>query len=214
MFSLKNNEFVRIDKSFNHNMQISSSIFPYNDTIYRYGGYGFWSNRNFFTYFDKSNSEWEVVSPTGSKELPKGSHESIVTIIEDDIFVYGGFRVQEFEPINHTINDEVWKFNTTSKSWKKLGNTDFDLNNQTLKFSYHNKNGFFNILNGELLVVDVLNNKIVNGKKLHEKFGRLLSKIITSEGKDLSDELVRIGLARKYDGGHKDDTPLCPIELT
>jgi len=165
VFSLKNNEFVRIDKSFNHKMQISSSIFPYNDTIYRYGGYGFWSNRNFFTYFDKSNSEWEVVSPTGSKELPKGSQESIVTIIEDDIFVYGGFRVQEFEPINHTINDEVWKFNTTSKSWKKLGNTDFDLNNQTLKFSYHDKNGFFSNLNGELLVVDVLNNKKTFYKK-------------------------------------------------
>ena len=161
VFSLKNNKISRIDKSFNHKMQIESSIFTYNDTIYRYGGYGFWSNRNFFTYFDKTLSEWDVVSPEGSKELPDGTQQSIVTIIGDDIFVYGGYKSEKFNPLNNIFNDEVWKFNMKTKSWKKIGNTDFNLSSHHNKFPVNNDYIFFNRLKNEdeFFIVDILGNK-------------------------------------------------------
>ena len=38
ILKLVDNKVVRIDKSFDHKMQFSSSIFTYNDNIYRYGG--------------------------------------------------------------------------------------------------------------------------------------------------------------------------------
>ena len=43
VLKLKNDSIKRIDKSFNHKMQVESSIFTYNNEIYRYGGYGFFS---------------------------------------------------------------------------------------------------------------------------------------------------------------------------
>ena len=58
--------------------------------------------------------------------------------------------------------------------------------------------------------IDVLNNKIINGKQIREKFGRLLANIKV-DGKDLATMLLEIGLARKYDGGHKDGTALRPV---
>lgn len=62
---------------------------------------------------------------------------------------------------------------------------------------------------GKIIDIDVLNNKVVNGKKLREKYGRLLA-VIKINGDDLANMLLEAGLARKYDGGHKDNTPLHP----
>ena len=162
VYQLKDNKIVRIDKSFAHKMQINSSIFSYNDTIYRYGGYGFWSYRNFFTYFDKTSSEWDVVPPEGSKVLPEGTQQSIVTIIGDDIFVYGGIKSEKFNPLNGVINDEVWKFNIKTKSWKKIGTTDFNISSHSVKFPVNNDYIFFNNTidnEGEFFKVDILDNK-------------------------------------------------------
>src|SRR5690606_14710758 len=63
VYILRNDSIKRIDNSFNHKMQVSSNIFVYNSKILRFGGYGFWSARDFLTYFDSDLLEWEVVSP-------------------------------------------------------------------------------------------------------------------------------------------------------
>lgn len=177
VFQLMDNKIVRIDKSFTHKMQINSSIFTYNDTIYRYGGYGFWSYRNFFTYFDTTSSEWDVVPPEGSKVLPDGTQQSIITILGDDIYVYGGFKSEKFNPLNSVINDEVWKFNIKTKSWKKIGTTDFDAYNHIVKFPVNNDYIFFNYTKneGEFFKVDILNNKKSSYKSI--TFHRFLKDI-------------------------------------
>ena len=62
----------------------------------------------------------------------------------------------------------------------------------------------------KIVKIQILNNKLLDGKKMREKFGRLLAKITTPDGHDLGDELFIAGLARRYYGGHKDHTPLKP----
>ena len=44
----------RIDNSFNHKNTSQSDVFVRNDTIFKFGGYGYWGVRNFFTYFSKN----------------------------------------------------------------------------------------------------------------------------------------------------------------
>ena len=56
---------LRIDNSFEHKMQIGSLEFERNDTILRYGGYGFFENRNFFTFYDNQTNGWEVLNIKG-----------------------------------------------------------------------------------------------------------------------------------------------------
>lgn len=86
VYRLEGNEIKRIDNSFTHKMQINSSIFSYNDTIYRYGGYGFWSHRDFFTFFNSENFEWDIIPPIGSQILPRGSQQSVVKIDNNDFY--------------------------------------------------------------------------------------------------------------------------------
>ena len=49
---------------FSHKPKMEQSFFQSltfvrNDTIIKFGGYGYWSARNFFTYFSESTKEWE-----------------------------------------------------------------------------------------------------------------------------------------------------------
>ena len=53
ILKIKGDSIFRLDNSYEHKMQIGSIEFVRNDTIFRYGGYGFFENRNFFTFYDK-----------------------------------------------------------------------------------------------------------------------------------------------------------------
>ena len=51
VYKIENSSLKRVDKSLDNRLLSDSYIFSHNDTIFRYGGYGFWSQRNFMIYF-------------------------------------------------------------------------------------------------------------------------------------------------------------------
>jgi hypothetical protein len=126
VYKLEGNTLRRIDRSFDHKMQINSAIFTRNDTLMHYGGYGFWSDRNFFTYFSEVSKEWEIISPTGSEQLPKGSHDSELVQSGNYIYVFSGLTTDEFEPLRVNQLREVWRFETNIKRWDYLGELSED----------------------------------------------------------------------------------------
>jgi hypothetical protein len=141
-------------------MQIESSVFTYKNEIYKYGGYGFWSNRNFITKFNFETNHWDFVPHFNSKELPSGSHKSIVKIIEDDLYVYGGLRVSKFNPDIIEDNNEIWKFNFINKVWGKLGINNLQKDNilNNTKIDYGNKSLFLDKATSSS--IDFINNKV------------------------------------------------------
>ncbi len=118
---LKNDTIKRIDRSFNHQMQHGSIIFNYKSKIYKYGGYGFWSNRNFFTYFDDKTKEWEVVDPINSKSIPEGSYGGTYILDGDDFYIFNGKKINPYRRKERILSDEVWKFNLKDHQWRFLG---------------------------------------------------------------------------------------------
>jgi hypothetical protein len=166
VYLFENHSFLRIDTSYKHRMQIESSVFTYKNEIYKYGGYGFWSNRNFITKFNFETNQWDFLPHLNSEELPLGSHKSFVKIIQDDLYVYGGLKVNEFNPEIIEDNNEIWTYNFINKVWKKLGvnnlHKDIILNN--MKIDYGNKSLFFDRETSSTGSIDFINNKVTTHK--------------------------------------------------
>lgn len=139
IFELNGNQFKRIDNSFTHKMQINSSIFSYNHTIFRYGGYGFWETRNFFTYYNFIINEWEKVEPINTKVLPQGSMNSIVQIINDEFYVYGGEELNPFNSNELFFSDQLWKFNIRELVWEEVGELKIDFAKIDYTINYGDK---------------------------------------------------------------------------
>lgn len=121
IYQFADDSLVRIDKSYNHNMQNMSSLFVRNDTIMRYGGYGFWTYNNFFTYFSKKTQEWEILPPYSRKELPRSSVYTQLTFDNKYLYTAWGLGHSQTEPLGTELYPEAWRFNTKSQLWEFLG---------------------------------------------------------------------------------------------
>ena len=56
----KKDSLVRIENSNIKNFLIGSAIFIKKDTLFRHGGYGYWSQSNFFTYLAEQTEEFRI----------------------------------------------------------------------------------------------------------------------------------------------------------
>lgn len=121
VYQLEGDSLRRIDHSFNHKMQINSTIFARNDTLMRYGGYGFWSARNFITYFSQASREWELLAPTGSTEVPLGVQLAQITQNEDHIWVFNGIAQDPVNPLLTFPYSKAWQFDTGARRWEEMG---------------------------------------------------------------------------------------------
>ena len=126
VYQLQDDSVERIDRSFDHKMQINSTAFSRNDTLMLYGGYGFWSDRNFFTYFSKESREWEILPPSGSKQLPRGGRLTQLVQNGPHIYIFSGRSTNDFNPLEVDNFREVWRFDLNTKSWEHLGDLTED----------------------------------------------------------------------------------------
>ena len=124
VYTIKNDTIKRIDKSFDHGMQYGAQVFEHDDTAFKYGGYGFWSNRDFFTYYDEKQDEWEVYHPINSDITPVGS-AFYYSIKNKNLFhVFGGKTVNPNNRRQQLNNDEVWTFDFKNSTWEYRGKHD------------------------------------------------------------------------------------------
>ena len=114
VWELTNDSIKRTDNSFNHRMTYQSDIFVKNDTIFKFGGYGFWSARNFFTYFSNTTKEWEFYNINKKSYLPPGLSNFNSTLVGDSYFVSRGSSIDSHNGTERIENNDVWKFDLTS----------------------------------------------------------------------------------------------------
>ena len=147
VFKFGEKGLIRIDKSYNHRMQSHSSIFIYDNTIYRYGGYGFWGVRKIITKYNFDTQEWEKLKVNSKKE-PIGRFDPITFVKGEYLYVIGGVGLNIHDE-RYSLND-MWKFNFKSSEWEDLGT----FNAPKLIFDdFQSTNNFF----GSLAIYDFIN---------------------------------------------------------
>lgn len=151
---------LRIDYSFEHRKQSQAPQFVYNDTLFRYGGYGFWRANNFFTYFDTTTSEWEYYATHGVS-LPPEAYNGVSQLVGDHFYVLGGHEINPNTGLQAAYSKELWRFDFSTRKWKNLGRSGFDPRQHTV-ISKGYKMVFFNKDPEQSLsaLVDFPNNRI------------------------------------------------------
>ena len=120
VYRLSNDTIQRIDNSYTHKMAKGSNLFIYNNTIYRYGGYGYWTSNNKLTFFDPNTQEWQIIN-SANGIYPGGSFNSFHKILNDKLYVIGGSKVNPKDLNTNLKNDELWSFDFKTKKWENLG---------------------------------------------------------------------------------------------
>ena len=157
--------FYRIDSTELTGYNIGCFSFIYNDTVYNYGGYGFWRFNGQLRKYNKQLKEWDIQST--NKELPflnEGSNAKIwFEPTQGKLMLLSNLTGNE--AINNekpSWTDSVFELNLKSKNWNYKGILNpYIYNSKSMIVSIGSLDKGLLILNGgEIEVWDLVNNKI------------------------------------------------------
>ena len=124
VFKLDGDSLKRIDNSVDSRVTINAYVFKLNDTVIKYGGYGFWSQRNFMYYFDTTSFEWEIYKINYEDNL-EGSFSGYQNSTDESIIFYGGKRVNPNKRIELIQSKEVVSYSIKDRKLEKIGVLNF-----------------------------------------------------------------------------------------
>jgi len=166
IFELNSNDSLyKTDNSDIVNFFIDSNLLVRKDTIFRHGGYGYWTLSNFLIYFEDLTKEWQSYSISEDSEIPPVINAQIGFTLNDSYYFFGGNSLDEKGARTLTKkNNEIWEFNFNTKKWKKLGDilrnlifpihSSFKVDSDLFLLNKQNK----------LFKIDVVNNTITKYK--------------------------------------------------
>jgi len=141
-------------------MQSESPVIFKNDTIFKFGGYGFWSMRNFITYFDFDQSEWFPLEYSDNN-LSNGFSNTLFSFIKNDFYFLGGNIMNGLFEIKP--NNKIFYFSNLKKEWNEIGEIETPI---TLDgYHFFNKNSFYIIYESLVSKINLENKTITNYNK-------------------------------------------------
>ncbi len=166
VFKFINNNYLRIDNSYTHKNQLLSSIFTKNDTLFRFGGYGFFEAKNYFTFFSNETKEWEAFK-TKSTMFPNGTFNNKYFISKDYFYIFGGKSIDNADKNIKIFNKELWRYSFVKSSWELLLNNEFFEGKTYSPFDFYYKEKFYFIHENNLFSLDTGSNSVLKYKNLN-----------------------------------------------
>jgi type VI protein secretion system component Hcp len=161
VLQIEKDKIVRIDNSVEQKNQYGAAIFEHNNQLHMNGGYGFWSFKDYTTFFDTSTGQWELcVFDPAPKVQPRW--KSIFHKTKNDLYVLGGRSALDGnQRIDAAIKD-VFKIDFQKKSIElfELGfNPQIPITSSSFQgFKINNQKGYLEHLN--IAVFDFENNSV------------------------------------------------------
>ena len=175
----KGNMFLdRQDSSVFYGDNFLSMTFLRKDTIYQYGGYGFWNTRDFFMYYRNSNQDWEFL--TGGNGLPNELNYHWYDAKEDAFYIIGSLHTTHHPLPHKKLVDSIYRYDFATHQWTAIGRVQDNFSEMNLLWKLELPVCFtpFGYLDTRTSVL-----------KLHDIPG---NRILSPKGK-LADFLLKIG---------------------
>ena len=148
----------RVDQTYYRGYNFGALQFSHNDTLFSFGGIGFWHYNNVQTFFDLQTKEWEMVKAKG--DIPKRIYSTFAGYSkrESKLFMLeipDAFITPTIQPLN------FYEYNLKTNVWNKKGSVSVDfLNSFDRRFAeviWSNDLFIIPCTNGEIIVDPVKN---------------------------------------------------------
>ena len=161
VLQIEKDKIVRIDNSVEQKNQFGAAIFEHNNQLHMSGGYGFWTFKDYTTYFDTATNQWELCVFDPAPKL-KPRWKPIFHKTKNNLYVLGGrASLNENQRIDAAIKD-VYKVDFQKKSVElfELGfNPKIPITSSSLQgFKVNSLKGYLDNLN--IAVFDFENNSV------------------------------------------------------
>lgn len=123
-----NYHLERIDSTYFNGANFNAINFFMNDTLFQYGGDGYWHIRGYLSYFSNKTHEWELYNANRLVIAFEDNNNNLVYNIDRkkrNLFISNSFLQVDFPAsLNVESIDSVYQFNTNSHEWTNLGQTN------------------------------------------------------------------------------------------
>ena len=117
VYELKQDTLKRIDHSFPHRNQYGAPMFAWNNSVFMFGGYGYFQVKNVFSRYVPQAKEWfEVI--TKSKESPSPRSGPIFLMEKNKFYLIGGVNRSHLDDV---YSRDCWMYDCQKKSWERIG---------------------------------------------------------------------------------------------
>ena len=170
--SKSNYSLIRIDSTIHSGVNYKAFTFQLNDTLFQYGGAGFWNMRGIMTFFSPKTHEWEIYP----SNIVVNGYDDYTHFIKykldvqaSKLYITKSLAYANM-PKDFSINDidSCYEFDFHNNSWTNLGATNPELIKVLQASNYYNFN-----FNGLLIFQNYLDYYWINFKK--NEFGKIKS---------------------------------------
>ncbi len=120
-------KLTRIDSTIHSGASFYSYNFMLRDTLFQYGGEGFWNFRGTITYFSKETHQWELYPSNRVVKSYFDSKSGIVAHINlqsnnPKLYISNSIDFENFpSSINMDATDSIYMYDFNSRNWTTLG---------------------------------------------------------------------------------------------
>jgi hypothetical protein len=161
VLQIEKDKIIRIDNSVEQKNQFGAAVFEHNNQLHMNSGYGFWTFKEYTTYFDTATNQWELCVFDPAPNL-KPRWKSIFHKTKNNLYVLGGrASLDDNQRIDTAIKD-VYKIDFQKKSIElfELGfNPQIPIKSSSSQgFEVNSKKGYLDNLN--IAIFDFENNAV------------------------------------------------------
>ena len=104
VYEVQKDSVVKIDRSYDDKIHNGSLNFVYNDTLFRFGGYGYFQLNKNLIYYDFPTKQWDLIQFKNYRTIEDFASVSIHFIVDDQLYVLG------YAGENETVQNALeWK---------------------------------------------------------------------------------------------------------
>lgn len=125
----ENNQYYskRLDSTLHSGVNFFSKSFFIRDTLYQYGGLGFWTIRGIMTFFSKQTNQWELVQTNQAVPSFFDNNQDAVVQVSNNpknpkLYVSNSYLYEKYPQSFEIIGkDTCFEFDFNNKKWSALG---------------------------------------------------------------------------------------------